>query len=98
MNEPSLDHDALNIENALVLVTGASGFISSHVIDQLLARGARVRATVRSDDKGAVLRELFQHAGDRFQYVLVGDIEKVGIQSIFHLFFILMLVVGGRIR
>ena len=32
----------------LVLVTGASGFVASHVIDLLLTRGYNVRGTVRS--------------------------------------------------
>jgi dihydroflavonol-4-reductase len=31
-----------------VLVTGASGFIASHIVQQLLAKGHRVRGTVRS--------------------------------------------------
>lgn len=33
---------------AVVLVTGASGFIASHVVDLLLKKGFRVRGTVRS--------------------------------------------------
>ena len=33
---------------ALVVVTGASGFIASHIVRELLARGYTVRGTVRS--------------------------------------------------
>jgi dihydroflavonol-4-reductase len=36
------------ITNAPVLVTGASGFVASHIVEQLLAKGYRVRGTVRS--------------------------------------------------
>src|SRR5437660_1538442 len=34
-----------------VLVTGASGFIASRIVEQLLAKGYRVRGTVRSLNK-----------------------------------------------
>lgn len=34
-----------------VLVTGASGFIASHVINELLRKGYNVVGTVRSLDK-----------------------------------------------
>ena len=36
----------------LILVTGLSGFIASHVTAQLLAKGYTVRGTVRNKDKG----------------------------------------------
>ncbi|GKZ52116.1 hypothetical protein AbraIFM66951_000537, partial [Aspergillus brasiliensis] len=36
-------------KGALILVTGANGFIASHVSDQLLQMGYRVRGTVRSE-------------------------------------------------
>jgi len=45
----------------LVLVTGASGFLASHIIKQLLDEGYRVRGTVRSlndEKKCAPLKEL----------------------------------------
>ncbi|HXF59916.1 MAG TPA: NAD-dependent epimerase/dehydratase family protein, partial [Candidatus Saccharimonadales bacterium] len=32
----------------LALVTGASGFVGSHVVDELLRRGARVRCLLRA--------------------------------------------------
>lgn len=38
-------------KNALVVVTGANGFIASHVVDQLLLAGYRVRGTVRNTEK-----------------------------------------------
>ncbi len=41
-----------------VLVTGASGFIASWVVEQLLAAGYRVRGTLRSINSGAHLRKL----------------------------------------
>jgi dihydroflavonol-4-reductase len=41
-----------------VLVTGASGFIASHVVEQLLAAGHRVRGTVRDPARQAELAHL----------------------------------------
>ena len=43
---------------AKVLVTGASGFIASHTILALLARGYEVRGTVRDASKGARLNRI----------------------------------------
>jgi len=36
------------MEKELVLVTGASGYIASHIVKQLLHEGYRVRGTVRN--------------------------------------------------
>jgi nucleoside-diphosphate-sugar epimerase len=47
--------------NAPVLVTGGSGFVASHLVDRLLARGCTVRASVRDlgrADKVEPLRRL----------------------------------------
>ena len=46
-----------------VLVTGGSGFVAAHVIDQLLNAGYSVRATVRSAAKEGVVREMLARAG-----------------------------------
>ncbi len=41
----------------LVLVTGASGYIAGHCILQLLAKGYRVRGTLRSLDRANEVRQ-----------------------------------------
>lgn len=46
-----------------VLVTGGSGFIAGHCILQLLDRGYRVRATVRSLGREAAVRAVLTEAG-----------------------------------
>lgn len=46
-NMPSAENLAI-LPGALVVVTGANGFIASHVVDQLLLGGYQVRGTVRN--------------------------------------------------
>ena len=41
---------------APVLVTGGSGFLAVHIIFRLLGDGRRVRATIRSRDRGPEVR------------------------------------------
>lgn len=68
-----------------VLVTGATGFIGSHVVDELLRRGETVRALVRNPARAVELRE-------RGVAVQVGDIghDKVlaeavnGVDAVIH--------------
>lgn len=61
---------------AVVLVTGANGFIASHIIDKLLQAGYIVRGTVRSTEKQKWLQERFDAAyGEgRFELCPVLDI------------------------
>jgi nucleoside-diphosphate-sugar epimerase len=53
----------------LVLVTGASGFIAKHVIKQALARGFRVRGTLRSPEREKAVRAAVAEAGDRLTFI-----------------------------
>ncbi|KAI0634997.1 NAD(P)-binding protein [Trametes polyzona] len=59
-----------------ILVTGASGYIASWIIKALLERGFTVRGTVRSESKGAVVKETFKKYGNNVEFVLVEDIAK----------------------
>jgi NAD dependent epimerase/dehydratase len=77
-----------------VLVTGAAGFIGSHLVEELLRRGARVRAFARYNSAGRAgwLDELPAPAADRLE-VFFGDIRDAravrqaaeGCARIFHL-------------
>lgn len=59
------------ITRAPIVVTGASGFIGSHIVQQLLARGYRVRGTVRDASKQKELAHLraFEGAAERLELV-----------------------------
>jgi len=63
---------------ATVLVTGASGFIAAWVILKLLETGFNVVGTVRSDDKGHYLLNLYKDFGDKLTYAIVKDIAEDG--------------------
>ncbi len=52
-----------------VLVTGASGFISKHILRELLERGYRVRGTVRSERRADEIRALFADAELEFAHL-----------------------------
>ncbi|KAG5300569.1 aldehyde reductase II [Histoplasma ohiense] len=60
---------------SLVLVTGANGFIASHVIDQLLQANFRVRGTVRKLTTGLWLSDYFcsKYGPGKFDLVEVPD-------------------------
>jgi nucleoside-diphosphate-sugar epimerase len=63
-------------EGSLILLTGATGFVSAHIIQQLLRRGYRVRGTVRNLSKAEWLaNELFREEASEgaFELVLVED-------------------------
>lgn len=60
-----------NPADTLVTVTGASGFIALHCVRELLARGYRVRGTVRELASEAKLRQALSplDPGDRLSFV-----------------------------
>jgi nucleoside-diphosphate-sugar epimerase len=64
---------------SLILVTGASGLVASHVADQLLAAGYRVRGTVRNSRKNAWMTALFtRHGQGRFELLQIPDVSASG--------------------
>lgn len=77
-----------------VLVTGAGGFIGSHLVEQLHAQGARVRAFVRYNSRGdaGLLRQLPPETLSQIE-IIGGDIRDSsailkasdGAEIIFHL-------------
>ncbi len=84
----------MKLEGRKVLVTGAGGFIGSHLVEALVRTGCGVRALVRynsRDEHGmldeldpAVLREVEVVAGDiRDPFGVAGLVE--GTETVFHL-------------
>lgn len=57
------------------LVSGASGFIALHIVQQLLAKGYKVVGSVRSTEKGESIKSAL---GAGFSYYIVPDIGKAG--------------------
>jgi NAD dependent epimerase/dehydratase len=77
-----------------VLVTGAGGFIGSHLVEQLVSSGAKVRAFVRYNSRGdaGLLRQLPQEVLSQVE-MIAGDLRDdgairqavQGCQVVFHL-------------
>ncbi|MEK7279880.1 MAG: complex I NDUFA9 subunit family protein [Nitrospirota bacterium] len=70
----------------MILVTGANGFVGRHLISSLLQTGARIRAFVRSYEKGAEL----QKKGCDLSLGDIKDKESIeraldGITTVYHL-------------
>ncbi|KAK0385925.1 hypothetical protein NLU13_7100 [Sarocladium strictum] len=61
-----------------VLLTGGSGFIAAHILEQLLDQGHQVTTTVRSEDKAQKLREAHKDKAERLNVVIVPDIAADG--------------------
>ncbi len=80
--------------NTSVLVTGAGGFIASHLVEALVARGARVCAFVRYNSRGdpGLLSHLPQDVSDSVE-IIMGDLRDLpaveqamrGVSHVFHL-------------
>jgi nucleoside-diphosphate-sugar epimerase len=61
-----------------VLITGAAGFIGSHIADQFLQHGYKVRGTTRSPEKNAWLSNSFdeKYGPGNFELVAVPDMAE----------------------
>lgn len=60
-----------------VLVSGASGFIALHTVQQLIKKGYTVVGSVRSQEKGEYVKSASGNP-EKFSYEIVEDIEKEG--------------------
>ena len=60
-----------------VLLTGGSGFIAAHCLDQLLKRGHSVVTTVRSTEKAQKIKAAYPDVSeDKLDFAIVKDIAE----------------------
>jgi NAD dependent epimerase/dehydratase len=69
----------MNWQETRVLVTGAGGFIGTHLVDALVERGAQVTALVRYNSRNdwGMLEEGYRNGADRIR-VILGDVTDAG--------------------
>ena len=79
MTIPGIRDPALPF-GSIVVISGVSGFIGSHVADQVLAAGYKVRGTTRSVEKNAWVIDHFRakYGAENFELVEVPDMEAEG--------------------
>lgn len=67
-------------KGSTILVTGVNGLIGSHVADQLIKYGYKVRGTVREPSKHKWLQELFEksYGPGNLELVSVKDMAAEG--------------------
>lgn len=54
-----------------ILVTGVNGFLASHIADQLLRNGYKVRGSVRTPSKTKWVKDRFEQKYGHFMFELV---------------------------
>lgn len=67
-------------KGSTVLVTGANGSLGSHIVDQFLQRGYKIRATVRDPGKETWAVDLFSklYGKGKFELIAVPEMEVEG--------------------
>lgn len=90
---PWLGSVKMNLEDASVLVTGAGGFIGSHLVENLVSMGADVKAFIRYTSSGKLGNlQYVDRSADNLE-ILMGDLKDPyackrameGIDYVFHL-------------
>ncbi|KAJ5964241.1 NAD-dependent epimerase/dehydratase [Penicillium vulpinum] len=65
-------------QNQVILITGASGFIATHIVRDFLHAGYHVRGTVRSSATAELVRQSFSQFAPQLSLVIVNDMSKPG--------------------
>lgn len=67
-------------KGSIAVITGANGYIASHIVDQFLQHGYRVRGTVRNPKKSAWLVPHFEkkYGAGKFELHVVPDMQVDG--------------------
>jgi nucleoside-diphosphate-sugar epimerase len=60
----------------ITFITGATGFIGSHVVKNALASGTRVRLSVRKEEQIQTLKQLFSAEPSQLEFVVIPDISN----------------------
>lgn len=61
-----------------ILVTGASGFVAAHVLNEFLEHKYKVRGTVRSEASANKVRKTHSKYGDALSFAIVKDVAAPG--------------------
>ncbi|KAF2209523.1 hypothetical protein CERZMDRAFT_70011 [Cercospora zeae-maydis SCOH1-5] len=77
MAENIKDQDRALPKGSLILVTGASGYIGSHVVNEALAAGYKVRGTARSEEKAENTKKIFNN-NQNYSTAIVEDFQHDG--------------------
>lgn len=64
-------------KGSLILITGATGFIGSHVVNEALKAGYHVRGTSRSQERADYTVKVFQNHPN-YSTAIVGDVQLDG--------------------
>ena len=81
---PTLLTLGLTKSRQYVLVTGATGFIGAHVVDQVLSRGIKVRGATRSLAKGKTMIEARPQYASSIDFVEIDGFENIEPGKIKH--------------
>ncbi|KAL7921238.1 NAD(P)-binding protein [Trichoderma austrokoningii] len=81
------------MSDSLVLITGASGYIGTHLVGDILRAGHCVRAAVRSEEKGQAIKDLYPSFSNKIELAIVPDMSQASayqnavkdVNYVFHL-------------
>ncbi|KGO41694.1 NAD-dependent epimerase/dehydratase [Penicillium expansum] len=65
-------------QDQVILITGASGFIATHIVEDFLRAGYQVRGTVRSSATAELVRQSFSQFASQLSFAIVEDMGKPG--------------------